>query len=57
MVSFVTYRSETDEPEANLNMQYHLLGCTMPVKERFLHSHLDFIRPNFLGAISKEIRE
>ena len=57
MASFVTNKRETDEPEANLNEQYHLLGGTMPVKVCFLHSHLDFIRPNFLGAVSKEIRE
>jgi len=39
MVSFVKNKSETDEPEANLNEQYHLLSSTMPVKVRFLHSH------------------
>ena len=58
MASFVTIKSETDEaPEANLTEQYHLLGCIMSVQVHFLHSQLDFIRPDILGDISKEIRE
>ena len=37
----------------NLVTAYHALGCRMSIKLHFLHSHLDFFRPN-LGAVSEE---
>ena len=37
----------------NLVTTYHALGCRMSIKLHFLHSHLDFFRPN-LGAVSEE---
>lgn len=33
--------------------QYHILRCRMSIKMHYLHSHLDFFRPN-MGDVSEE---
>ena len=38
---------------SNLIKSYEKLGCRMPLKLHFLHSHLDFFRDN-LGIVSEE---
>ena len=37
----------------NLILSYQRLGCRMSLKLHFLHSHIDFFKPN-LGAVSEE---
>ena len=37
----------------NLLQSYHKLGCNMPLKIHFLHSHLDFF-PENCGEVSDE---